>query len=108
LKKKRLRSRASGEIGLHPASAAEVYVSYVSGVQIAIDLGADDVVSGEAANTTPAASAARNFAGTVSRCFASSACSKVPRKIKGSHASERNLNPGGWVGGALPPGFRDA
>src|SRR5947209_898024 len=51
--------------------------------------GAAAMVSGEAASTTPPASAARNFDGTVSRCFASSACSKVPRKIKGSHADER-------------------
>ncbi len=85
-----------------------MYASYPSGVQTAIERGAAAVVSGEAASTTPPASAARNFEGTVSRCFASSACSKVPRKIKGSHADERNLNPGGWVGGALPPGFRDA
>ena len=35
------------------------------------------------------ASAARNLAGIVSRCLASSECSKVPRKLKVSHAPGR-------------------
>jgi hypothetical protein len=78
--------------------------SYASGVQIAIERGEPGAVSGESASTTPPASAARYLAGTVSRCFASSAYSKVPRKIKVVHEFGRSSNPGGWVGGALPPG----
>src|SRR5579884_402164 len=92
---------------------------------MAIERGAAAVVSGEAARTTPPASAARNLDGIVSRCLASSACSKVPRKaIKAppGHAGPSSRrrrrvlgsrvlvsraeaeDPGGWVGGALPPG----
>ena len=54
---------------------------------------------------TPPASADRNLAGTVSRFFASSECSKVPWKAK-AHVSDgakvQSIR-GGGVGGAPPP-----
>src|SRR5437588_1224050 len=122
-KKKRFRSRAVDDIGFRPSSVALVYASYASGVQIAIERGASCEVSGEAASTTPADSVARNLAGIVSRCLMSSVCSNVPRNAikrfapalsRGSHPEGSRvlfcraeaLNPGGWVGGALPPGFQ--
>src|SRR6202011_1915013 len=86
LKKKRFSSRALGEDGLSPLSVSAVNASYPSGVQIDTDRGEPGVTSCEAARTTPPASAARNLDGTVRRCFASSACSKVPRNVKGSHS----------------------
>src|SRR5919206_4762548 len=55
---------------------------------------------------TPPASAARKRAGTVSRFFASSVCSKVPWKAK-AHEFQRGAEVesirGGGVGGAPPP-----
>src|SRR5437868_5565336 len=72
--------------------------------------GASGIASGEAASTTPPASAARNFDGIVSRCLESSVCSKVPRKainrVLGGRPEAKN--PDGWVGGALPSGFHNA
>src|SRR5207248_8566335 len=101
-----------------PDRAELVYASYGWGVQIAIDRGAPGVVSGEAASTTPPARGARNFAGMVRRCLASSVCSKVPRKAinrpdpvrsRGCHAAgSRVLIRGaeaqepGWLGGRSP------
>src|SRR3954449_13117945 len=54
-------------------------------------------------STTPSESAARNFAGTVSRFFASSEYSKVPRKATGRGHVVRSRSRGGEVGGASPP-----
>jgi hypothetical protein len=68
---------------------------------MAIERGAPGPVSGEAASTTPLASAARYFAGTVRRCLASRVCSKVPWKFKGSHEVLANFKPG-WLGGRSP------
>src|SRR3954463_2404604 len=56
-------------------------------------------------NTGPA-SCARNFDGTVSRCFASSVCSKLPLKAKAHGVRESGSSEsirGGGVGGAPPP-----
>src|SRR5215203_1690311 len=56
-------------------------------------------------NTGPA-SCARNFDGTVSRCFASSVCSKLPLKAKAHGVRESGgveSIRGGGVGGAPPP-----
>src|SRR3954447_11129393 len=52
---------------------------------------------------TPPASAARNFAGIVSRFFASSECSKVPWKAKAHESKGVQSIRGGGVGGAPPP-----
>src|SRR5881275_3796003 len=101
LKKKRLSSRALGEDGLSPLRVWAVNASYPSGVQIDTDRGESGVTSWEAARTTPPESAARNFEGTVSLCLASSACSNVPRKFKGSHPAGRILEPG-WPSGRSP------
>src|SRR5215210_2778531 len=53
-------------------------------------------------NTGPA-NCARNFDGTVSRCFASSVCSKLPLKPKAHVVREVESIRGGGVGGAPPP-----
>src|SRR3954453_18424641 len=56
-------------------------------------------------NTGPA-SCARNFDGTVSRCFASRVCSKLPLKAKAHGVRESGASKsirGGGVGGAPPP-----
>src|SRR5215208_6677660 len=55
-------------------------------------------------NTLPA-SWARNFDGTVSRCFASSVCSKLPLKAKAHEVRREGVESirGGGVGGAPPP-----
>src|SRR5436190_8331265 len=55
-------------------------------------------------NTGPA-SCARNFDGTVSRCFASSVCSKLPLKAKAHVVRKEGVESirGGGVGGAPPP-----
>src|SRR3954449_1959966 len=55
---------------------------------------------------TGPASCARNFDGTVSRCFASSVCSKLPLKAKAHGVRESGgveSIRGGGVGGAPPP-----
>ena len=52
---------------------------------------------GRIARTTPPANAARNRAGTVSRCFASSECSKVPFEGQGfSSREEDRTRVAGW------------
>src|ERR1044072_6076335 len=55
---------------------------------------------------TGPASCVRNFDGTVSRCFASSVCSKLPLKAK-AHVVRKEEGVesirGGGVGGAPPP-----
>src|SRR6476469_2278473 len=55
-------------------------------------------------NTGPA-SCVRNFEGTVSRCFASSVCSKLPLKAKAHVVRTEGVESirGGGVGGAPPP-----
>jgi len=68
------------ESGFIPAIAARVSASYVSAGYTAMQ-GSDPRT-----RNTPPASAARNFAGIVSRFFASSECSKVPWKAK-AHVS---------------------
>src|SRR6185295_9730277 len=54
---------------------------------------------------TGPASCARNFDGTVSRCFASSVCSKLPLKAKAHEVRWEGVESirGGGVGGAPPP-----
>ena len=64
--KKRSSCRRSGDIGFSPSSAALDEALVVLGRQIATQ------GSTPLASTTPSLSAARNFAGTVSRFFASS------------------------------------
>src|SRR3954464_15838691 len=54
---------------------------------------------------TGPASCVRNFDGTVSRCFASSVCSKLPLKAKAHWVRREEVESirGGGVGGAPPP-----
>src|SRR3954447_7377146 len=53
---------------------------------------------------TPLLNSPRNFDGIVSRCLASSVCSKVPVKAKAHGRRERSQSiRGGGVGGAPPP-----
>src|SRR3954453_13342329 len=54
---------------------------------------------------TGPASCVRNFEGTVSRCFASSVCSKLPLKAKAHVVRKEGVESirGGGVGGAPPP-----
>src|SRR4051812_24025141 len=54
---------------------------------------------------TEPASCVRNFDGTVSRCFASSVCSKLPLKAKAHWVRREGVESirGGGVGGAPPP-----
>src|SRR4051794_38818298 len=54
---------------------------------------------------TGPASCMRNFEGTVSRCFASSVCSKLPLKAKAHVVRKEGVESirGGGVGGAPPP-----
>src|SRR5579884_1233273 len=89
---------------------------------MASERGVPGSVSNDAASTTRPTRASRNFDGIVRRPLASSVCSKVPRKgVKAAHPPASRvlvkmaevrwvregirLNPGGWVGGALPPGL---
>src|SRR5215210_3986084 len=63
--------------------------------------------SGPLTRKTLPASCARNFDGTVSRCFASSVCSKLPLKakahvVRGVPVGVESIR-GGGVGGAPPP-----
>src|SRR3954470_2152203 len=98
--KSRLSSRACAENGFIPSSAAVVSVAYVAS-------GYSEMQgSGPRTRNTLPARAARNLAGTVSRFWASSECSKVRWKAKAHVGSEEGVQsiPGGGVGGAPPPG----
>src|SRR3954465_6715506 len=76
--------------------------SWLSGVPTATQ------VSGSLARTTPEENAARNFAGMLSRFFASSECSKWPRNAKSLSVAphvamgEKDSDRSGGGGGAPP------